>query len=228
MKNTVIMFIHGFIGHVNEYKFIDKFFKDNGYDTHIFSLSGHKGGKIENVKRSDWIDDCNKNIDYLIDKGYKKVIVVGHSMGGVLGINLSLRYDIIDKIILFNPCIEYLIMKNGKLKIIPSIKQFKKLLKEIGKRGDTKEITRVSLGSINEVRLLIKEHKNDIYKLKKPLLLIHGECDNVIPINQIKNVFDKIENDNKEFIEVKDGSHWILSTKLEDKIYNQILNFVRR
>ena len=149
-------------------------------------------------------------------------------MGGVLGINLSLRYDIIDKIILFNPCIEYLIMKNGKLKIIPSIKQFKKLLKEIGKRGDTKEITRVSLGSINEVRLLIKEHKNDIYKLKKPLLLIHGECDNVIPINQIKNVFDKIENDNKEFIEVKDGSHWILSTKLEDKIYNQILNFVRR
>jgi len=41
-------------------------------------------------------------------------------------------------------------------------------------------------------------------------------------------VFDKIENGNKEFIEVKDGSHWILSTKLEDKIYNQILNFVRR
>ena len=70
MKNTVIMFIHGFIGHVNEYKFIDKFFKDNGYDTHIFSLSGHKGREIENVK-SDWIDDCNKNIDYLIDKDIK-------------------------------------------------------------------------------------------------------------------------------------------------------------
>jgi esterase/lipase len=59
-------------------------------------------------------------------------------------------------------------------------------------------------------------------------MFLHGDHDYVVPIEAIRNIYEKIDNKNKKIIEVKNGSHWILSTKLEDDIYNKIKDFLNK
>ncbi len=227
MKAEVIMFIHGFLGNINEFDLLKDFFIENGYQTHTFYLSGHDKEDLDEMTRKKWIDSCNKNIEFLIEKGYKRIIIVGHSMGGVLGIDVANRYDEVSKVILFDPCLEYFIMKKGKLKIFPSIKPFNIFIKEVIEMGDKNKINKLSISIFNEFKFLIKEHKEDIYKLKKPILLLHGEKDSIVPIKRIRQIFEELDNSRKIFIEIKGGSHWIVSTKLEDVVYEKILKFIK-
>ena len=49
-------------------------------------------------------------------------------------------------------------------------------------------------------------------KIKAPLLILHGENDRVVPIEQSKILIEKLENtgnDNYQFIELPDGTHFL-------------------
>ena len=199
MKDTVILLIHGFMGHSNEFHILKAVFTSWEYDTYTFNLAGHEDKIIQNVTRKDWEADCISNIETLIKKGYKKIILVGHSMGGVLATMLASKYkDYVVKLILIDPAFEYLGMKNGKLKIISSVKQIVKILKDKASISNSKAIRRCSLASIREFTLLVKEHKEDIFIIECPVLFIHGANDYVVPIEKIKIIYDKIPNKNKE------------------------------
>lgn len=227
MKKKAVLFIHGFMGHPKEYKILKELFTSWHYDTYEFVLSGHDGGKIKHVTKEEWEKDCIKNIDLLKEKGYENIILVGHSMGGVLGTSMTLKYkEYISKLILIDPAFEYLIMKDGKLKIFPSIVQAVKIFKDKANKERTSQAFRCTPKAIKEFRSLVKEHKDDIYKVKCPIMFLHGDHDYVVPIEAIRNIYEKIENKNKRLIEVKNGSHWRLSTKLEDDIYNKIKEFL--
>ena len=56
-------------------------------------LDGHggSGNKFANSSKNKWIDSVEKEILKYKDK-YKNIILVGHSMGGLLSILLSLKY----------------------------------------------------------------------------------------------------------------------------------------
>lgn len=229
MKKTAILCIHGFTGCPSEFKILRDLFTKLGYDSYTFVLSGHQGKKLKGATRQDWEKDCIENIELLKSKGYKKVILVGHSMGGVLASIMALKYeDYIEKIILIDPAFEYLRMKDGKVQILPSLKQSVQVLKEVNglKKIHYSPVVGCSISSMKEFCLLVKEHAKDIEKVKCPLLFLHGEKDCIVPIEKLKATYEKIDNKNKKFIEVKKGTHWFLSSKQNDEIYERISNFI--
>jgi esterase/lipase len=226
MKKEAILFIHGFMGNPNEFDILKDNFNNLGYETFSFVLSGHSGGKINHVKRKDWENDCVKSINLILSKGYKEIIIVSHSMGAVLASMMALKYkDKIKKLIYLSPAFEYLRMKNRKLLIFPSIKQIIKIAKDKENKERSSQVFRLTISSIREFCLLIKEHGYDVLKVKFPILLIHGENDNVIPLKQVKEVYDKIDYKNKIFILLENESHWFLSHKVDDFIYQEINKF---
>ena len=214
---------------VNEYDILKEHFTSLDYDTYTFILSGHNGNKLKDATREDWIKDCINNIELLKSKGYLKVIIVGHSMGGVLATIMAIKYPkYINKLILIDPSFEYLKMKNGKLKIIPSIKQSFILFKELSvlKKNHYSHILSCSLSSLREFHDLVKEHRKDIEKVTCPLLLLHGEKDSIVPLDRIKKIYDKLNNKDKELVIVKNGSHWFFSSKQNDEVYISITIFI--
>lgn len=119
-------------------------------------------------------------------------------------------------------------MKNGKLIIFPSLIQGLKVILDIRNRLSVSPIHNCSLLSIKEFCLLVKEHGKDIEKVKCPFLFLHGTNDNVVPIDQVKRIYDSIDNKNKEFIAGENGSHWVLSTKMDDEVYKRIAEFLNK
>lgn len=223
-----VFFIHGFMGHPGEFNVLGEYFVKWGYEVNSIVLSGHDKKKLNNVTYKDWENDCINYIELLINKGYKEIIIVGHSMGALLAIMLAFKYkEYVSNLILIDPSLEYLTKENNKIKITTSIKNLVKLLKEVNQlnKDNYSPIVKCSLSSIKEFTKLVKKYNKDIEKVKCPILFMHGEKDCIIPINQIKDIYNNLENI-KEFIEVKNGSHWFFSSKQDDEIYNKIYVFL--
>jgi esterase/lipase len=226
MKDTVILFIHGFYGHVEDFTYIKKYLDDNGYNTHTFTLSGHDKVKLEKVTRKDWINDCEKEIEKL-KKEYKNIIIIGHSMGGVLTSTMAVKYKEVKKIILLAPSFEYFGSVDGKLKIIPTLKRAIKLRNDNDFKDYASKSHRVSVPVIREFMKLIKEHTKDIYDVECPILMIVGDKDFVVPLEKVNKIYEKIENKNKKIIVIKNGIHWFLSSKEVEPVLDDIKEFIR-
>lgn len=226
MKDTIILFIHGFYGHVEEFDNIKNYLNSNGYNTHAFTLSGHDQVKLKGVTRYDWIKDCENEIEKA-RKEYKSIIIIGHSMGGLLASIMASKYEEIQKIILIAPAIEYFGSVNGKFKVVKTLKSAIKIRKDKESKSYTKVALKVSVSVVREFTKLVREHNKDIYNVKCPILILQGDRDFVVPIEKIESIYESLSNPNKEMITVKNGSHWFLSSKLVETTFDEINNFIR-
>lgn len=228
MQKPIIMFIHGFMGSVEEFNNIDSVMKDYGYKTHSFYMSGHGSNKNKKPNRKNWLNDCEENIEYLIEQGHQKIIIIGHSMGGIMAINLALKYEaFIQKIILFSPAIEYLLRNNGNVEVISNLKEMIKIFEQLDFKKDILKGEKLPLSSFQEFRLLAKEHRNDIYDVKCPIMILQAEEDHIIPAQKIKEIYDELTITDKKFILIEKGSHWCIRKKLGDNIYKEIIKFIK-
>ncbi len=144
-------------------------------------------------------------------------------MGGVLSVDLSLRYEkYIKKIILFSPAFEYLVRKKGRTLIFQTTKQLLKAFKQLDFSEEIKKPVILPINAPKELKKMVVEHRDDIYKIKCPILILQGDEDHVVPSNKIYEIYEELNNKNKEFIAVSGGSHWFIRTKKIEEIYPQI------
>lgn len=95
-SDTVFLCIHGILGTPNHFDFlIEKLPKTVG--VHNILLDGH-GKNVEyfaNTSMIKWQEQVDEKVEYLTEH-YDNIIIIGHSMGTLFGMELSFRYT--DKI----------------------------------------------------------------------------------------------------------------------------------
>ena len=71
-------------------------------------------------------------------------------------------------------------------------------------------------------------YSNDTYqkKIKKPTLILHGERDSIIPINQGQQIYDCI-NGPKQFVRIKNATHNNIMM-FEDQYFGPLKNFIQK
>lgn len=94
-----LLFIHGFTGNVEEWYFQFEFFKKD-YKVIAIDLRGHGFSEIsqENFGIGDLSSDINR---FLEKKGISEIILIGHSMGGMVAQHFALNHpDKVEKLVL--------------------------------------------------------------------------------------------------------------------------------
>ncbi len=88
----------------------------------------------------------------------------------------------------------------------------------------------ISQGEVNEDHLKQISPINHVNKIKAPVLLIHGEYDKVVPIAQSEEMFDEMEDNDKEvtFLALEKGDHNLSSAKNRMKAMLAIEEFVKK
>jgi len=91
---TMVIFIHGFMGSPDQFSDLADAVYEKGCSTMSILLPGHGAGMGEFVRSNmrDWERHVQSEIDR-VDERYKKIILVGHSMGGLLALGASLAPD---------------------------------------------------------------------------------------------------------------------------------------
>lgn len=122
-NNIGCLLIHGFTSTPAEMYPLAKVLNDEGYTVNSILLSGHGTTHDELLKVSyiDWYNDVESAYEELLFE-CEKVIVIGHSMGGLLALILASNYHI-DKLILLACAIK---PNNRLVKYTGVLKYFKK------------------------------------------------------------------------------------------------------
>ena len=222
-SNIYVVFLHGFKSDLEGdkpraiYEFCKK--KKIGFLAHEYSGHGKSYGKFEDGTITSWTEDTKKIITKKIKN--KKLILVGSSMGGWIGLNLFKSFN--KKILAFvgiapaPEFLERLMWKNFTEKVK------KKLIKEkiyiFSHGGFEYNISYNLIKDGRKNKIFNKNFKNNIF-----LTILHGKKDDVVPISISRKILNIFKKAKKKLIIIKSGDHSLSKKNNLKKIIREIDN----
>lgn len=224
-----ILLVHGFAGGNYDYgELANDLELYHDFDVFTFTLPGHNKLIIKNVTREDWLQAAESHVKKLINNGYKKIYLIGHSMGGVIAAYLASKYPEVKKLVLASPAFKYLSFKEDKLDVIESLKIIPKLFKEYSTEEVLSRAFKVPVSTIREFIKLVEEQSDNIKKIKVPTLIIHGSKDEVVPLESAEYVYDNIASSSVTLVEIKSLTHDLFVNGRYEEVKKLIIDFLRK
>ncbi|MFX1275394.1 MAG: alpha/beta fold hydrolase [Promethearchaeota archaeon] len=219
ISGTPLLFIHGWLGSSPEWIHQFNYFKSKA---HIIILDLPGFGKSNKPKTRYSIEFFTKHIlDFIKLRGYQEVILIGHSLGGMIAQNITIQKPtLVKKLILISTAatfsqsikkkitlfwvniifkLTYKSFLKNSIKQILSIKsenrEFKKLY------NNTLKIPKsVVLSTFKNMTSKFNLNKK-LSRIFHPTLLIYGKEDRIISRSSIKNLGNLIPNSEVYIIE---------------------------
>lgn len=225
MFKKAVLFIHGFSAKKEDNRvFIEEMKHHKCIDIHTFTLPGHDTKRMGKVTYQDWLNASEKELQHLL-KTYKKVTIVAHSMGTILAVHLAVHYKEVEKLVLISPAYYY-----GNIE--QNAKDIKKLIKHeinpdigTGFEGVLDKLFHVPLSRFLEYRKLTKQENQNIQKVKCPTLILHGTCDNIVPIHSSLYVYNMLTC-KKDFTLIENVRHQVFKSKKASLISTYIYEYI--
>lgn len=210
-KRKAILMIHGFVGGSYDFNnFHNELEIYRKFDVFTYTLPAHDKIIVKDVKYTEWIDESKRQIEYLINNGYKEIYLIGHSMGGVIAAHLASIYPQVKKLVLAAPAFRYFYFKDGKV----DIKGFNETVKNIPEifKGENTEqvisrILKTPIPTVIEFTKLVNHCQNCVNNINCPTLTIHGIDDVIVPAEGTEHVYNSVKSKTNILINIKNLNH---------------------
>lgn len=189
-KNAIVILCHGSDSSKdsNTYLEMENVLKTNNFASLRFDFYGHgeSAGKFEDITVSEAVDDILQVIEFVKDRGFKKIALFGSSFGGCASIIAASKTDDLSALILRSPVSDY---KNLEISRFTAEE-----LKEWKEKGYTYKSEAGGEKKMNYSYLedLLKLNEYEAAKnINIPTFISHGDQDSVVPLEQslrLKNV----------------------------------------
>ena len=202
----------------------EQFYASQGFNILSVDLPGHGNSEGPSLKSIEEISDWVKSLMNVLD--IKKIIIIGHSQGSLVGIDFASRYpNLINSLVLVagsykmpvnQDLINYaeagdekailLMMKWG----YEGSKAFiggNPVKKIINSSREIREVLAVDLNACNNY----KGGKESLEKINCPTLCIFGDLDKMVPLEVGNKMASMIKNSEKKVI--NDCGHMIIFEK---------------
>lgn len=241
LGTTPILFIHGWLGNCLEWIYQFCYFNSK---IHIVLIDLPGFGKSDKPKINYSIDFfVNLIVDFLNLNNYNQVILVGHSLGGMIAQSITTQHPkLVKKLILISTTGSAPQSMRDKLNLLFVRMIFKmgykRFLKNILKRIlSTKEESRefyklynnalslpksVVLNSFKNMTSKFRTSKN-IVGISQPTLILYGNEDKIISTSMITKLGDLIPQ--SEVVIIKESSHRVMIEK-HLKVNKKIESFI--
>lgn len=222
-----VLIIHGFAGGTYDEEPLFFYLQPKlEFDVYNFTLPGHSTNLSSDVVYEDWIKAVDEKIACLKKIGYKKIYIVGHSMGGVLATHAAIKHVEVKKIVLVAPAFSYLSMTNENT-LSKAIKSGPDILKTYQAKEVIGRVLKVSIKQLKEFTKLVELSQSNPSMLTVPTLIIQGLDDNIVPYKSSEKIFEEIVSP-KWLIEVNGVNHDVFSGILVDEINEEICKFLKQ
>lgn len=226
-----ILCLHGFTATTVDVRRIARIFVDHGFSASGPLLPGH-GTLPEDLNRTnwrDWFQTAEKS--YLdLQKGHKKVFVLGESLGGLLALHLAVKYPEIAGLMLLAPAL--IIRKLWLSKFLYPFKEYiykpyvlKKNSEDTMPWQGYNVIPLKAGASFYDFQQIVKK---ELEKVMVPALVFQGRNDTTIDPMSSFIVNNEIGSSVKELIWLPDSGHVILLDKQSLEAENACLDFIQR
>ncbi|MGD2295782.1 MAG: alpha/beta fold hydrolase [Candidatus Aminicenantes bacterium] len=223
-SKPIIILCHGFSTGKDgrTYVRLEEILNAQGISTFRFDFFGHgkSEGKFEEITTSEAVDDALNAIKFIRETDYKKIGLVGSSFGGMASILAASQSDDLYILALKSPVSDY--------KSMSEIRRSEQELEDWKEKGFVE-----FEGPDGEMRWLNYSfyedaEKVDAYKaarkIKVPTLIVHGDADETVPIEQSMKTAGLIQDCRLEVIE--GGDHTYSNPEHFEKLLDLISEFI--
>ena len=238
---AAVIFVHGICEHLGRYEYLKNKFNAEGYSVYRYDARGHgksegKRGYLEDFE--DYLDDLDIFVN-IVRRENKKVILVGHSMGGLVATAYTCRYP--DKI--------NLLALSGACNICPNAAKALRFmpynllgwLNKSNKLGDGVCSDKKVVKDYNNDKLVLKKMSfrllgnafikgtkyvgNNIQNIVCPTIVMHGENDGIVVKDTGMWTFDNLKCEDKKLKMYNGLYHEIFNETKKDIVIDDLLDW---
>ncbi|MFX1315566.1 MAG: alpha/beta hydrolase [Promethearchaeota archaeon] len=203
--------------------------KAKGYTIHIPLLPGF-GTTPEDMRKipiRTWKASLEKE-KHKIKEKCEKVIIGGHSMGGILTLILASHHNV-DGIFTISTPIG---IQRFAFKFVPLLKLFMKYYYIDAEkfREETNNLwvgyDKIPINIATKMKKLMKEMNKNLFRINCPAVLFQGRLDSEIKKNSMDYIYNNINSRNKKRIWLEHNAHPILNSPDHQQIVTELLKFI--
>ncbi len=241
-NTTGILCIHGFMASPAEIRWLGKHLADQGYTVYGPRLPGH-ATDYKDMNRQRWQDWYAAVEDALavLQAQCERVLVVGHSMGGMLGLLLAANTKIDGLVALATPVLfanRSMANANWIKWIRPYTDQsdnspFIQIVREEQARRGENVVGRIrydlwSTAAVGELFALSVVVQASLPKVQVPLLLIYSEGDKTVGLNNRDMILANVKSSTVEQHTLKQSDHILPQDSERETVFEQVAAFIKR
>ncbi len=225
-SDKLIIMSHGFTGDRHEWGRFDQIaeaFHKMDYNVLAFDFSGSGESDDDSLTVTKQIDDLKSVIKYARDKGYQNIILFGHSLGGL--VSFSCYDENIKAIVTTAPVTD---KGDSNWRTNKFTKEQLEEFKETGQLVINKNSGPREYIVIDRQYLIEREEVNQkllLRNIKCPVLIIHGDEDDGVPLKDSENAIKVLAN--KVELYVIKGEGHSFSDNI-DTVINKTINWLSK
>ena len=222
-----VLLLHGFTGNSADVRQLGRFLQKKGYTSYAPQYEGHAAPPEEILESSPhvWYKDALDGYDFLVEKGYEEIVVVGLSLGGCFALKLSLNRDVKGIVTMCSPM--YIKTEGAMFEgVLDYARNFKKYE---GKDQDTIESEMAAFHPTDTLKELqgqiqsIREHVDEVID---PLFVVQGELDEMINTDSANIIYNESDSDEKSIKWYKNSGHVITIDKEKEQLFEDIYDYL--
>ena len=230
-----VLLIHGFTGNPAELLLLGQYLQSQGFTVLSVRLAGHATNEkdLAHMTKEDWIASTLDG--YSILRGCcDNISVVGHSMGALLSLHLATMSKIdINRLVTLAPPI--FIDESLNLHMLPTreqsqgrfVRKARRNLKNVPPAVN-RTYRFMPLISIHELLDLIEVVKNELLKIKTPILILQGKEDRTVKVKSAEYIYKNVASSEKQIKLMEDMGHLLPLREGRDEIFEITSDFLRQ
>lgn len=227
------LLIHGFSGSPAEMHGLGAYLAERGVRVEGVRLAGH-GTEPEHLKYltwHDWLQTAEEGLARL-KQSNRRVVVLGFSMGGLLGAQLCLAHpDAVDGLITIATPIYF---RDRRIHLIPMVRHVVRWHNVKRSSGNTDPDAHTRFVSYRRYPLIAVDHLLDLMrvtrkilpKIETPALIMHGLRDRVIHPRSARYIFNHINSEEKELVWWRNSGHGVVFDVERTEVWQKVWQFV--
>ena len=227
-----VLLIHGFTGLPAELRLMGEYLNARGFTVLAIRLAGH-GTTVEDLSRmehEDWMDSVRDG-SAILSGVCERVSVVGHSMGAVFAMLLSVETDVAHVVSLGAPI---MIAPEQGIEHLPTreacvdryVPKARRRLQNVP-CGANNTYRRMPLVSIHEMMDVIAILCGQIAKVTAPILIVHGERDHTADPKSADYLYENVRSPRCEKYILPDAGHLLpLDLGIRERVFARTASFL--
>jgi carboxylesterase len=226
------LLIHGFSGSPLEMRWLGTYLAERGMHVEGVRLAGH-GTRPEELKYltwRDWLKSAEEGLERL-RRTHEKVVIVGFSMGGLLGLHLCARRSAdVARIVTMSTPVYF---RDRRIHLIPVVRHVVRWhnVRRTGNSIDPEAHTRYHayrrypLVAVDQLLNLIRVTRKVLPTVKTPSLIMHGVMDDVIHPRSAHYLFDHIGSGEKDLVFWHNSGHGVVFDAEREEVWRRVSEF---